>query len=218
MLLRHRSPDLDTRPATLTPGLEHLDQRSVTVLRWLNTHKIDFVVVGPVAHALRGDPSARGPVAVVPAPYRRNWERLATALQGQGAGLREDHSGEGGGPAAIKFDGEKLAAGRHWLLRFNGCDLDVEGLGTHAASVGGRTGAPGTASSPRYQELLYESTRVQLADDVAVEVAAPEDLEHFSQLRRTGTAPEFRITRNPAATRAGDRTPQAGDGDLQADV
>jgi hypothetical protein len=194
MLLRHRSPDLDTRPATLRPGLEHLDQRSVAVLRWLNAHKIDFVVIGPVAHALRGDASAHGPVAIVPAPYRRNWERLAVALQAQNAGLRGDHSGDGGGPAAIKLDGEKLAAGRHWLLRFSGCDLDVEGLGTHAASIG--SGRP-AASPPGYQELLYESARVEIADEVVVEVAAPEDLEHFSQVRRTGTAPEFRITRNP---------------------
>jgi hypothetical protein len=206
MLLRHRSPDLDTRPATLRPGLEHLDQRSVAVLRWLNAHKLDFVVVGPVAHALRGDTLARGPVAIVPAPYRRNWERLATALTEQHAGLRGDHSGEGGGPAALKLDGEKLAAGHHWRLRFAGGELDVEGLGGQAAPA-----------SPGYQELLYESARVELADGVVVEVAAPEDLEHFAALRRTGTAPEFRITRTGAAGgRDADRLPQTGDGDRPA--
>jgi len=30
---------------------------------------------------------------------------------------------------------------------------------------------------------------------VTVEVASPEDLELYSHLRRTGVAPEFRITR-----------------------
>ncbi|MGZ4351327.1 MAG: hypothetical protein ACXVRX_12495, partial [Solirubrobacteraceae bacterium] len=36
----------------------------------------------------------------------------------------------------------------------------------------------------------------EVADGIDVEVASPEDLEHFSHVRRTGTAPEFRITRN----------------------
>ena len=214
MLLRHRSPDLDTRPATLRPGLEHLDQGSVAVLRWLNAHKIDFVVIGPVARAVRGEASAHGPVAIVPAPYRRNWERLATALSSQNAGLRSDRgSGRGPDPVAVKLDGDKLAAGRHWLLRFAGHDLDVEGLGTHAPALGPQRPAP---TAPGYQELLYESGRFELADDVTVEVASPEDLEHFSHVRRTGAAPEFRITRNPARGTDGQSMPAAGDSPADA--
>ena len=34
---------------------------------------------------------------------------------------------------------------------------------------------------------------------LSVEVASPEDLEHYSHVRRTGTAPEFRVTRMPSA-------------------
>jgi hypothetical protein len=213
MLLRHRSPDLDTRPTTLRPGLEHLDQNAVAVLRWLNVHKIDYVVVGPVARAIRGEATARGPVAIVPAPYRRNWERLAIALSSRHAGLRTDRAGlgptAGADPVPVKLDGDKLAAGRHWFVRFEGHDLDIEGLGSHAAGVG--SPAPQSSSSPGYQELLYESGRFELADELSVEVAAPEDLEHFSHVRRTGSAPEFRITRNPGRAADGQAAPAAGD-------
>ena len=77
MLLKHRSPEINTAPVHLRQGLEHLDKSSIEILRWLNAIKLDYVVVGPVAHAIRGDVSARGPVAIVPAPYGRNFERLA---------------------------------------------------------------------------------------------------------------------------------------------
>ena len=92
MLLKHRPPGIESEPVKLREGLEHLDQKSVAVLRWLDANKVDFVVVGPVAHAIRGDVDATGPVAIVPAPYGRNFERLCTALVAEHAGLRADRS------------------------------------------------------------------------------------------------------------------------------
>ena len=71
MLLKHRPPGIDSQPARLREGLEHLEQTSIAVLRWLVANKVDFVVVGPVAQAIRGDVYAKGPVAIVPAPYGR---------------------------------------------------------------------------------------------------------------------------------------------------
>jgi hypothetical protein len=147
MLLRHRSTDNDTTPAGPSPGLEHLDPRSVTTLHRLVDARLDFVLIGPVAHAIRGELTARGAVAIVPAPYLRNRERLTSALSVPGE------------------------------------DVVVE-----------------SADGVRYQELLYEAARIEIAPGVAVQVAAPEDLEHFSHLRRTGTAPEFRITRTGSET------------------
>ena len=168
------------------------------MLRWLNANKVDFVVVGPVAHAIRGELTARGPVAIVPAPYNRNFERLTNALIAQNAGLRSDRAlagPSGSAPAVpVKLDPDKLARGRRWLLRFSGYDLDVEG------------------TAPRYQELLYEAGRFELAPEVSVEVASPEDLEHFSHVRRTGVAPEFRVIRKPTAA---DGTPDQTPGDHQ---
>ncbi len=77
MLLKHRSPGIDAKSVQPRAGLEHLDRKSIAVLRWLNASHVDYVVVGPVAHAIRGDQAAEGPVAIVPAPYSRNWDRLS---------------------------------------------------------------------------------------------------------------------------------------------
>ena len=57
------------------------------------------------------------------------------------------------------------------------------------------------ADAPAYQELMYEATRFNLADDVAVEVAAPEDIELYDHLRRTGAMPQMKVSR-------GDRGPE----------
>jgi hypothetical protein len=192
MLLKHRPPGIESDPVVLHEGLEHLDQKSIAVLRWLVANKLDFVVVGPVAEAIRGDVNAKGPVAVVPAPYSRNFERLCSALIAEHAGLRADRGVPGSAqrPEAVpvKLTAEKLARGKRWMLRFDGYDLDIEAARSR--------GSAGPGRSPRYQELLYESGRTELALGLTVEVASPEDLEHYSHVRRTGAAPEFRVTRN----------------------
>jgi hypothetical protein len=51
------------------------------------------------------------------------------------------------------------------------------------------------SGTPGYQELLYEAGRYELAAGLSVDVASPEDIEHYAHVRRTGTAPEMRITR-----------------------
>lgn len=217
MLLRHRPPDIDATPATLASGFEHLDQRWVVVLRWLSATKVDYVLVGPVAHAIRGELTARGPVAIVPAPYIRNYDRLADALAAQDASLRSERGPRAADPAAdVRLTGDKLARGRRWLLRFAGYDLDVESSSVHAAGVHG----PHEPTAPvgdgvRYQELLYEAARYEVAPGIAAEVAAPEDLEHFSHMRRTGVAPEFRITR---AGGGPERAPHAAQRPDAADI
>jgi hypothetical protein len=71
-----------------------------------------------------------------------------------------------------------------WTLRCGSYDLDIEGHG------------PGI---PSYQELLYEAAGFEPAAGVSVEVASPEDIEHFAHVRRTGTVPEIRITRTTPA-------------------
>lgn len=215
MLLKHRPPKIESHPVDLREGLEHLEQRSMAVLRWLNANKVDYVVVGPVARAIHGDADTRGPVAIVPAPYGRNYDRLCSALVASHAGLRTDGSGRGlprPEQSPVKLTADKLARGSRWMLRFSGYDLDIEEAG-HAegdtSAAGGDTSAAGgdksaadddsRAAAPRYQELLYEARRVEVAAGLWVEVASPEDLEHYSHVRLTGTAPEFRVTRNAHA-------------------
>ena len=190
MLLRHRPPRIDDpTPAPVTRGYEHLDESWLTMLRWLQASRVEFVVVGAAARAVRGESGARGPLAIAPAPYGRNLDRLARALWSAHGRLRVDT----GDPAAagadtvpVKLNAEKLIHSDRWTLRCGSHDLDVEGR------------RPGT---PRYQELLYEAMRFELASGLSVEVAAPEDIEHYDHLRRTGVAPEMRISRRgPAAS------------------
>ena len=182
MLLRNRVPGIDQRPATTTKGFEHLPDRSVAVLRWLVANRVDFVLVGSVARAVRGDTKASGPVAIVPAPYGRNLDRLARALWSSHARVRVDVGIDGVGidSVPIKMNAEKLVRAERWTLRCGDHDLDVEGR-PHGV--------------PRYQELLYEAARFEVAEGLNVEVAAPEDIEHYDHVRRTGTSPEMKVTR-----------------------
>jgi hypothetical protein len=189
MLLKRRPPGIESTPVELKPGLEHLDQKAVAVLRWLNANKVDYVLVGPVAAAVRGEADSPGPVAIVPSPYARNYERLSTALAASHARLRipERRPGSSEELSAIKLTPEKLSRGSRWMLRCESYDIDIE------ARAARRAGAP--PGAPRYQELLYEAGRFELALGLSVEAASPEDLELYAHMDRTGSAPEIRITR-----------------------
>jgi hypothetical protein len=181
MLLKRRTPRIVKTPATPTKGFEHIDDKAVAVLRWLNANRVDYVLVGPVAAASRGHADGDGPVAIVPAPYRRNFERLTRALWSSRARLRIEAGDETADDTwPVKMTAEKLARGQRWALRCGSYDLDIETQ---------------PEAAPGYQELLYEANRFELAADVSVEVAAPEDIERYEYIRRTGTSPEIRITR-----------------------
>ncbi len=185
MLLRHRAPGIEFRPTKPAEGFEHLQQGQIAVLRWLLANRVDFVLVGKLAAAIRGDASASGPVAIVPAPYDRNYERLSRALSAANARVRIETGAaaeEGSDTMPAKMTAEKLARGQRWTLRCGEVDFDVEGR---------------PDGVQRFQELLYEANRYRLSEDVSVEVASPEDIEHYAHLGRTGVAPEIRITRTP---------------------
>jgi hypothetical protein len=184
MLLNRRAPGIDSRPVESVAGLEHLRAENVAVLRWLAQNRVEYVVVGPIARAIRGDTSAGGPVAIVPAPYGRNLDRLCRALSSaharrivEGGARAEDGEPE---TTPIKMTPEKLTSAARWKLRVGVHDLDVEGRG------------PGL---PRYQELIYEAGTFDLEPGLKVQVGSLEDVEHYEHVRRTGFAPEIRISR-----------------------
>jgi hypothetical protein len=177
MLIRPQTPGIDPRPAQTVEGLEHLKHERIAVLRWLAANHVEHILTGPVADAIRGRVDADGPVAIVPAPYGRNYERLARALWSAHARVRIDGEPD---TTPVRVSADKLARGHRWTLRCGVHDLDIEGR-------------PAGVSS--YQELLYEASRFEIEPGLSVEVASPEDLEHFVHVRRTGSAPEIRITR-----------------------
>lgn len=178
MLLRHRPPRIDANPVTVTKGFEHLDDGWVAVIRWLQASRVEFVLVGPAAEAVRGNTLATGALAIVPAPYRRNFERLARTLTAAHASLRIDASAGDAAPetAPAKLTGEKLARGQRWTLRCGKYDLDIEGR---------------PDGVPSYQELLYEAGRYQLSADLKVDVASPEDIERF---KAAGDHPSAKVS------------------------
>lgn len=187
----NRVPRIEHRPVKSRPGLEHLKSEWIAIVRWLNENKVEYVLIGAVAEAIRGDGRARGPLAIVPAPYRRNLERLARALAAEHARERIDNGNAAGAdPVPIKLTAQKLAERSQWTLRCGSQDIDVE-CGVRAASS--------ELGVPSYQELLYEAGRFELDAGVSVEVASPEDIQHFAHLRRTGVAPEIRITKQVRA-------------------
>jgi hypothetical protein len=183
MLLRHRAPGIEPPPPGTTKGFEHLDREWLAVLGWLNSNRVEYVLVGAAAEAIRGRTGVRGPVAIVPAPYGRNYERLAKALWSAQVRLRVDGERE---TVPIRPTADKLAAGYRWAVRCGQHDIDIE------ASTDGTAG---------YQELLYEAGRFALGEGLSVEVASPEYIEHYAHVGRTGAAPEIRIVRRASVER-----------------
>jgi hypothetical protein len=184
MLLRRRPPEIDTRPIRPAQGFEHLAAEAIAVLKWLKANQVEFVLVGPVAEAIRVPPTRAagpGPVAIVPAPYRRNFERLWRALNAAHAKPRPD-----GGAKELretrpaKLGPDACSGSQRWMLPSGPHYLDVEGR---------------PSGTPGYQELLYEAGRYEVAAGLSIDVASPEDIEHYEHVRRTGASPEMRISR-----------------------
>jgi hypothetical protein len=212
MLLKRRPPQIDTtRPFEPNPGFEHVDAGEIALLRWLKEHRVDFVLVGSVAQAVHTGSVTAGPLAVVPAPYRRNLERLTRALAGSEARVRNEwaHPPGRAQDAPAELTVADLMRDHVWTLCCGPLPIDVVGTATPSAH-----GAPGASD---YQELLYEATRTELTTDLSVEVASPEDIEHYAHLRRTGTPPQITISRREAgqngqADNGGGATQQDGNG------
>jgi hypothetical protein len=190
MLLRRRPPQIDPRPILPAQGFEHVPGEVLAVLKWLKANQVEFVLVGPVAEAIRTPPAADAgragspapsPVAIVPAPYRRNHERLSRALDVAHARPRPDGATRESREALVALAlAERTGGGERWVLGTGAHHLDVEGRPT---------------GTPSYQELLYEAGRFEPAPGLTVDVASLEDIEHYAHVRRTGASPEMRITR-----------------------
>jgi hypothetical protein len=176
MLLKRRKPEINTRPVQAIAGLEHLRAEPIAVLRWLSESRVEHVLLGEIARAVRGERDASGPIVIAPAPYGRNLKRLADALGAVHARLRSVHPDDEN--TAVKLTAEKLARPQRWQLRCGAHDLDIEGP------------AP---SLPSYEELLYEAGGFELETGVRVQVASIEDVGRFAHAEQVDR--EIRVTR-----------------------
>ena len=102
--------------------------------------------------------------------------------------------------ALLVFAGVSQTSGLAERWRFPRSIASLAGAvsGMFGGLVGNQCGIRAAGSErgiPSYQELLYEARRFELDVDVSVEVASDEDIQRFAHLRRTGVAPEIRITK-----------------------
>lgn len=189
MILRPRPARIGDRALHPRPGFEHLSPSSLAVLGWLTGAHVDFVLVGPVAEAIRGSQAVAGPVVVVPAPYGRNLDRLGRALMDNQARLRVD---AGSAVQLARLDRDRLQRGQLLRLRCGEHDIDVD---------------PRRELVSSYPDLLYEATAHEPAEGVTVQVAGLEDLERYAQMRVGRPVPEILIRRQrppaPAAPAPG---------------
>lgn len=98
------------------------DYDPVAMLRVLQEHRVEFVVIGGVAARLRGAPLLTEDLDVTPANHRANLERLASALSDLSARLRTSTEPDG---VSFPFDAGFLESATSWTLATRFGDLDL---------------------------------------------------------------------------------------------
>ena len=132
----------------------------VAILRVLDAHQVEFLVVGGIAARLRGAPLLTQDVDITPATDRANLERLASALEDLEARLRTATEPNG---VSFPFDGGLLGNANVWTLVTKHGDLDL------VVSPAGTDG---------YRDLIRDADELKVATepDLAVQVASLADV------------------------------------------
>jgi len=130
------------------------------MLRVLDAHRVEFLVVGGIAARLRGAPLLTQDVDITPAPDRANLERLAGALKDLDARLRTPTEPDG---IPFPFDPGLLENATVWTLITKHGDLD---LVVSPAGTGG------------YRDLIRDADELKVAiePDLSVHVASLADV------------------------------------------
>ncbi len=139
------------------------------LLRCLAEARVDFIVIGGVAAAARGSPTATVDLDVCYGRERVNLRRLSAALEAMGARLRGIDD-----DVPFLLRAETMAAGDHFTLSTDLGDLDL--LGTPAGTAG-------------YDDLVVRASDVDL-DGLTVKVASIEDL---IRMKRAAGRPKDRV-------------------------
>jgi hypothetical protein len=125
----------------------------VRLLRVLDEHDVEFVLIGGVAARLQGAPILTQDVDITPASDGENLERLAAALRALRARLRSPADPDG---VEFPIEARFLGGARSWTLVSDVGDIDVvfEPAGTQG-----------------FGELAADADRLVVADDPLLVVA-----------------------------------------------
>jgi hypothetical protein len=144
-----------------------LDPDLLATFQTLETHRVEFVLVGDVANAIYAHGGFVSGVAIVPGGYGRNVERLRNALQTMNAEL-----GIAGRPDPRGLDWRlqdlRELAPCTFMTMYADIDVDFQPAGTDG-----------------YRDLFQDAAPIQLAPGARPHVASVEDLERLAH----GAAP-----------------------------
>jgi hypothetical protein len=168
-----------------------LDHDLVATLTALETHRVEFVLVGDVAAAIYDDGGVVSGVAIVPGNYGRNVERLTHALDTLNAEL-----GIAGRPDPRNLDWRRMdlrqIAPCSFMTAYADIDIDFEPAGTSG-----------------YRDLFQDAERYEIAPGARPYVVSPEDLDRV--MRRTGPRPSAPQLAYPVAPPAPPQRPAAAE-------
>jgi hypothetical protein len=144
-----------------------LDPDLLATLQALETHRVEFVLIGDVAHAIYDHGGFVSGIAIVPGGYGRNVERLYGALEAMNAEL-----GLAGRPDSRGLDWRRMdlreLAPCSFMTAYADLDVDFEPAGSHG-----------------YRDLFQDADRYELAPGVRPHVASLDDLDRLAH----GAAP-----------------------------
>ena len=139
-----------------------LDPALLETLGTLARHDVELVLVGDIAQAIHDDGGFVADIAIVPAAYARNAQRLSRALQALDGEPTNAPTAAATTPDWRERDLRELAPCT-FATRWADVRIDFEPAGTAG-----------------YRDLFDDARSVELAPSVRLLVAAPEDLARLA--------------------------------------
>ena len=157
-----------------------LDPNLVATLAALQTHRVEFVLVGDLANAIYDHGGIVSAVAIVPGGYGRNVDRLAHAL-----GTLNAELGIAGRPDPRALDWRQMdlreLAPCTFMTAYADVDIDFQPAGTSG-----------------FRDLFQDADRFEIGRGVHPYVASPEDLDRVGHGSAPAPAPVQLPTPPPA--------------------